>query len=281
MRIITPESPIQGAAHRRAGVGTITLFLTLCLIAGSIQAQEAQLFVPKVVTAAEYTKAEQFLMQNTNPLVYGASVRPTWLSDDRFWYVNHFVGGDEFVLVDPARGTRERAFDHEKVAAALARVLGTPVKPFELPFTSIEFSEDGKSFSFNVDRRRFSCDVQGESCVEKRVAEERTAQNTVVSPDGKRAAFIRDNNLWVRDVASGQETRLTWDGVQDYGYATDNAGWTKSDRPVLVWSPDSRKIATFKHDSRGVGEMYLVETMVGHPILHAWKYPLPGTIRSS
>jgi dipeptidyl-peptidase-4 len=96
------------------------------------------------------------------------------------------------------------------------------------------------------------------------------------SPDGKSVAFIRDWNLWVRDVATGRETPLTADGVKDFGYATDNAGWTRSDRPILVWSPDSKKIATFQQDQRQVGEMYLVDTKVGHPNLQAWKYPLPG-----
>jgi dipeptidyl aminopeptidase/acylaminoacyl peptidase len=43
-----------------------------------------------------------------------------------------------------------------------------------------------------------------------------------------------------------------------------------------LWSPDSKRIATFQQDQRGVGEMYLVETKVGHPTLQAWKYPLPG-----
>ena len=96
------------------------------------------------------------------------------------------------------------------------------------------------------------------------------------SPDGKRTVFIRDWNLWMRDVASGKQTALTSDGVKDFGYATDNAGWTKSDRPIALWSPDSKKIATFQQDQRGVGEMYLVDTRVGHPNLQAWKYPLPG-----
>jgi len=96
------------------------------------------------------------------------------------------------------------------------------------------------------------------------------------SPDGKSVAFVRDWNLWVRDVATGRETALTTDGVKDFGYATDNAGWTRSDRPILVWSPDSKKIATFQQDQRQVGEMYLVDTKVGHPNLQAWKYPLPG-----
>jgi len=96
------------------------------------------------------------------------------------------------------------------------------------------------------------------------------------SPDGKRTAFVRDHNLWVRELPDGAETQLTTDGEKDYGYATNNAGWTKSDRPVLLWSPDSKKIATFQHDSRKAGEMYLVDTRVGHPRLQAWKYPLPG-----
>jgi dipeptidyl aminopeptidase/acylaminoacyl peptidase len=98
----------------------------------------------------------------------------------------------------------------------------------------------------------------------------------VHSPDGKRTVFIRDWNLWIRDIATGKETALTKDGVKDFGYATDNAGWTRSDRPILVWSPDSKKIATFQQDQRRVGEMYLVDTVAGHPTLQAWKYPLPG-----
>jgi dipeptidyl-peptidase-4 len=98
----------------------------------------------------------------------------------------------------------------------------------------------------------------------------------VRSPDGTRTVFIRDWNLWVRDIATGAETPLTTDGVVNFGYATDNAGWTKSDRPIVRWSPDSKRIATFQQDQREVGEMYLVDTKVGHPTLQAWKYPLPG-----
>ena len=74
--------------------------------------------------------------------------------------------------------------------------------------------------------------------------------NEVMSPDGKKAAFIRNWNLWMRDIATGKETQLTTDGVENYGYATDNAGWKHSDRAILLWSPDSRKIATFQQDQR-------------------------------
>ena len=105
---------------------------------------------------------------------------------------------------------------------------------------------------------------------------QRNPSNAVLSPDGKRAVFIRDFNLWVRELPNGRETQLTKDGVRDFGYATDNAGWIRSDSPVVLWSPDSRRIATFQHDGRGVGEMYLADTRVGHPQLEAWKYPLAG-----
>ena len=61
-------------------------------------------------------------------------------------------------------------------------------------------------------------------------------------PDGKRAVFIRNWNLWVRDIATAEEKQLTTDGVTNYGYATDNAGWTHSNRAVAVWSPDSKSV---------------------------------------
>ncbi|MDM7922605.1 MAG: DPP IV N-terminal domain-containing protein [Pyrinomonadaceae bacterium] len=101
------------------------------------------------------------------------------------------------------------------------------------------------------------------------------AGSAVRSPDGKREVFIKDWNLWVRDVESKKETQLTTDGVKDFGYATDNAGWRKGDGPIVLWSSDSKKVATYQQDQRHVSDMYLVTTNVGAPKLEAWKYPLP------
>jgi len=97
-----------------------------------------------------------------------------------------------------------------------------------------------------------------------------------ISPNGNLAAYINNYNLWIRNIKTNTKTQLTFDGQKDYGYATNNAGWIKTDGPVLKWSPESDKIATFKQDARGVGEMYLTTTNVGHPKLQAWKYALPG-----
>jgi dipeptidyl aminopeptidase/acylaminoacyl peptidase len=97
-----------------------------------------------------------------------------------------------------------------------------------------------------------------------------------LSPDKKLAAFIRDNNLWLKTVATGEEKQLTTDGITDFGYATDNAGWQHSDAAILTWSADSKKIATFQLDQRKTGMMYLVSTTNRHPELEAWHYPLVG-----
>lgn len=104
----------------------------------------------------------------------------------------------------------------------------------------------------------------------------RGGENEVVSPDGKKAILIKDYNLYVKDITSGKLTQLSTDGIKDYGYATDNAGWKHSNAPILRWSPDSKKIATFQQDQRNSTDMYLVTTNVGAPKLEAWKYPLPG-----
>ena len=250
--------------------GFIFAVAAACLAAtfpGSAQTRAA-------VTVADYERAEKFLNYNTNPLVTNGAVRATWMPGDRFWYRNQTATVHEFIVVDAAKATRAPAFDHDAVARALTTVMGKPVSVAQLPFQQITLAADLQSFWFDSDLKRWTCDVRGRQCS----AADRPARvaNGVLSPDGTLAAFVRDHNLWVRDVDTGADRQLTTDGVKDYGYATDNAGWRFSERPVVAWSPDSRKIATFRQDQRKTGEMYLVNTTAGHPTLLAWKYPLPG-----
>jgi dipeptidyl aminopeptidase/acylaminoacyl peptidase len=240
--------------------------------AGSLVAQQVAPYRPTALTADAYARAERHLGANMGPLVLGGTVRPNWLEGDRFWYRNSIAEGSEFVLVDPARKSRARAFDHEGVARGLAAATGEAVQPHALPFETFEFATGG--IRVEVSGKAFLCDPGAGRCSED-PRTEGLGRNHVLSPDGAKAAFTRDFNLWVRDVATGRETQVTTGGVEDFGYATDNAGWTRSDRPVVLWSPDSKKIATFQHDSRGVSEMGLVSTEAGAPRIEVWKYPLP------
>ena len=247
---------------------------------------------PRPVTAADYARAEKFLAPAVSSLVVGGADAITWLPDERFTYRRSTLDGTEFILVAPAAKSRGPAFDHAKLAAALSAATGNTYDPKKLPFQTITLSPDAKTVVFDLAGKRWSYDVKSMKCVATGEASgagfrgggrgmrggggQPGVAPSVVSPDGKRAVFVRDWNLWLRDIATGQEKALTTDGAKDFGYATDNAGWAASDRAIVLWSPDSKKIATYQQDERNVGDMYLVETKVGHPTLRAWKYPLPG-----
>ncbi|HEX7937989.1 MAG TPA: DPP IV N-terminal domain-containing protein, partial [Gemmatimonadaceae bacterium] len=243
----------------------------------------------RTLTADDYARAERALITGTASLVTGTAGRPSWLPDGRFTYRATTVNGSSFWLVDPAKKTRVPAFDHARLAAAIS-AMGVRADADHLPFQSADLSADGKTLMYQAGgggfgggrggrggngSGRFTCDLTAYTCAALAMGPA-APPNSVTSPDGKRAAYIKNFNLYVTELATGRETQLTTDGIKDFGYATNNAGWTRSDTPVLTWSPDSKKIATFQHDSRGTSEMYLVRTGVGAPQLEAWKYPLPG-----
>ena len=242
------------------------------LLAGLAATGAAQ---TRAVTAEDYARAERFLGQHTNPLVDHAAQQVSWLDDGQFYYLDQDARGTRFIRVD-AMGRQAPAFDHARLAAALGKATGKPVSVDKLPVSG--YTLDGNRYDITVRGEHFTCTLDSEArCVAKPDAKGKEGDGPgVLSPDKRSEAFIRDWNLWSRDVASGKETQLTTDGVKDFGYATDNAGWVHSDRAILVWSPDSTKIATFQQDQRKTGEMTLVSTNVGHPKVDTWKYPLVG-----
>ena len=211
-------------------ISTLQITLFLLITASTVFAQQNAVYSPDAVTTADYDRAVKMLGFNTNRLVSRAGIRPNWLPDGRFWYSVSTATGSEFVLINPADGTRKTAADQKTLLAG------------------IENGDDTGRGNYLE----------------------------IASPDGKKIVFIRDWNLWMRDAVTKKEVPLTIDGIENFGYATDNAGWKHSDRPILEWSPDSKKIATFQQDQRAVSDMYLVTTNVGAPKLEKWKYPLPG-----
>ena len=232
------------------------------------------------VSVKDYERAESFLPFNTSQYIDHPAVHANWLSGDRFWYRDLNSQGNEFILVNPANGKLTVAFDQQKLAMELSTATGKTYEAGKLPFQTFTFSDDGKSIFFNANGKYWRCDLQNYKCEPANTgninSKESAKRNEVLSPDGTKAAYIKDYNLWVRDLNTGKQTQLTTDGVQYFGYATDNAGWKHSDNAIVRWSPDSKKIATFQQDERKAGDMYLVTTNVGHPTLKQWKYPLPG-----
>ncbi|HVI59691.1 MAG TPA: DPP IV N-terminal domain-containing protein [Luteimonas sp.] len=237
----------------------------LALAAGPALAQSAQ-----AVTMQDYARAEKFLPHNTAPLVDHVPAALAWLDDGQFVYRDHDANGDRFLRVDAATGGVVPAFDHVALAKALAKASGKPVKAEDLPIKDWTLRDDGR-IELSAFGKDWRCGLSGKAaCVERK------GEPGVRSPDGAKEAFVRGWNLWVRDLASGAETQLTTDGATDYGYATDNAGWKHTDNAILVWSPDSSRIATFRQDQRRTSEMVLVGTNVGAPKVERWKYPFVG-----
>ena len=170
------------------------------------------------LTAKDYEHAENFLSYNTESLVDRDSVRPHWLPGDRFWYRILTARGSEFIFVDPAKRTRMAAFDQQKLASALSTVSGKNYEASHLPFQAFRFSPDDRSISFLADGKQWKCDLQNYLCtmdtaragdsdsdIESgydRRSLRGNRRNDVVSPDGKRTAYIKEYNLWVRNIST-------------------------------------------------------------------------------
>jgi dienelactone hydrolase len=225
------------------------------------------------VTTADYKRAEQMLWQNTYDKVYHSVSAPTWQSNDQLIYRTRTADGLQYLLADPTNGQKTPAFDHAKLATSLSDIMERDIMANQLSLSDISLSADGQTMTYRAYGNRLQTNL---STYETQKLDPEKKWAETLSPDGQWAAYIKDYNLWVRNTDTDERVQLTTDGQKDFGYATNNAGWIKSDRPVLLWSPDSKKIATFQHDGRGVGEMYLYNTQVGHSDLKKWKYPMPG-----
>ena len=246
------------------------LLLGAMLVSGAVAGDAAA-----QVTEADYARAATMLADRTAPLVDHAVSGATWLDDGTLVYRERTEGATRVLRFDPAIGKAAPAFDAGALADAMnlaAGGKGKPVQADRLPPLQVSLATDGGLRLFGT-QGEFRCDAAGCRALEKAKS---GSEPGAASPDGTREAFIRDWNLWLRDLASGKETQLTFDGRPDYGYATDNAGWKHTDNAIVAWSPDGSKIATFQQDQRRTSTMTLVRTNVGAPKVEQWKYPFVG-----
>ncbi len=239
-----------------------------------------------------YERAEKFLPAQVSRLVRNLTIEPIWIDGtDCFTYRRQLPNqGKEFVLVDPERNTVQPAFDHARLAAALAsQPGGKAYTATTLPFERLTLSEKNGSLEFNLGGKPWRCSLADYKLgpgVEKDPSE-------LPSPDGKWMAFVRDHNLWVRSTADGRERALTTDGEEAYSYATAFTGidlisvrrFNRKIQAQAAWSPDSTRLFTHRIDLRNVGKQHLLQSIpdtgdkVGEarrPIIHSWSYAMPG-----
>jgi dipeptidyl aminopeptidase/acylaminoacyl peptidase len=194
-------------------------------------------------TLADYERARG-LRERFQALALNVVDRAAWVEKTgRFWYRRTVKGGAEFMLVDTDKLEKRPAFDHARLAASLSAASGEKFEPFKLPFFAPRFVDEGKAVEFEAAGSRWKCELEAYVCsrlgpVEPEVwpppwNSQYIAKEPSVSPDGKREAFVKDSNIFLRAKVSGDEKRLTTDGSEGDFYAGSS----------LRWAPDSKKLA--------------------------------------
>ncbi|MGA2261307.1 MAG: DPP IV N-terminal domain-containing protein, partial [Acidobacteriota bacterium] len=218
-------------------------------------------------TLADYERART-LRDHTQGLVYDSPERATWIEKShRFWYRKSVKGGNVFMTVDADTLTKQPAFDHERLAAALSTASGQKHAGITLPFSALTFVENGASIEFQTADAVWRCGLSSDVCVGVAVAPSRVntgrggqpaaggrggpqvEPQPRVSPDGKYETFIRGFNIWVRNRDTKREFQLSWDGTEADYYA-----WN------MQWSPDSAKLAAFRTQSGYKREVHYIQS---------------------
>jgi dipeptidyl-peptidase-4 len=99
------------------------------------------------------------------------------------------------------------------------------------------------------------------------------------SPDSRRVAYVRGNDLYVTELATGRATRLTADGSDDVINGTTD--WVYEEelglRDAFRWSPDSRRLAYWRFDQSAVPAYPVVNETAGqYPEVSVLRYPKAG-----
>ncbi|MGP0069994.1 MAG: DUF885 family protein [Isosphaeraceae bacterium] len=231
-------------------------------------------------------------------LVFKMRIAPHWFDgNNRFWYRNDLAGGArEFILVDTEHGTRAPAFDHKKLALALAFAANAQVyRADHLPFDEIEFVDDSKAIRFRVGDATWKCRLDSYECSKSKPGEETaaapapaaeaaasrrrrpqgsaegsdrpSASEEIRSPDRKWTAFVKDHNVFVRAAGQSEAIALTTDGKDGLGYGR------------ISWSPDSKTLLAFRIEPGERKEVYLIQSSPpggGRAKLRTRPYALPG-----
>lgn len=214
------------------------LFLLL-LLCGQLNAQNLK---------EKYSIADQY-GQKYNAGYYG-NITPSWIGDSHcFWYSVKTAEGTDFILVDAVKKTKKPAFDQVAMAKAMSAETGRKIEPLKQPFREISFSDDHRKIMFTVEGMKYTYDLAKKKVLNKVKEEgnrnrgghwggvnEENWTGATPSPDKKKEAYIKEGNLFVKDMETGKVTRLSYDGALGEYYSSH-----------IVWSPDSRKLVSCKY----------------------------------
>lgn len=246
-----------------------------------------------------YHRAEAFEHESlTESMVLNSQIFPHWIGNSHcFWYIRKSrrcegVSNEirkEFRLVNADNCTNIEAFNHSQLSDALTVASGESTTPDNLPIKELKLDILPLRVTFIAFEKHWIFDPFKKTCEEISV----NPSGWLLSPDGRKAAFLRNHNLWVRDIEHGDEKALTKDGEQYYaygalperlnliaGFSKTSLSWVNSVKPEVLWSPDSKKLLVVQTDERQVLSLptteYVPITGGVRPRGIQTKYALPG-----
>ena len=232
-------------------------------------------------TVEDYNRAYALREKYNAKHVLYAGVVPHWVDQtSAFWYVRQTEKGKEYVKVDAASKKRTALFDQQKMAAALTEKAGREINAYNLPLQNcrlnisldtLRFQLDGKFWAYSIKNNRLldegAIPPRGKERHWMEVDDEKEGR-PVTSPDGKWTAFIKNDNVYVREVATGKEKQLSQDGTLSNYYSS-----------YIQWSPDSKSVVSCRIRPVEKRYVYYVESSPAdqaQPKLHKQEYAKPG-----
>lgn len=240
-------------------------------------------------TLDDYRSADSFLPWNVEKLYSSGNVQPYFVAKrGTFLYDSVTRDGNTFFEVNPAAKTRVPVFDHAKLALALHAASGEQYDPKHLPLRSVDFTPDDRQVRLSLrGGGDWICDLASYVCTNPQYPG--AASHELPSPDGKWVAYVEGYNVFARSTESGEVAQLSHDGQENYDYGRDDYspdfllqnGDTPHKPPIsAIWSPDSRKLFTYRTDQRKAKLTYVLQSVAPNggmrTIPHAYPYPLPG-----
>ena len=156
------------------------------------------------------------------------------------------------------------------------------LSPNEAAFSYDGSFRDEEAFIYNIRKGSFSYGVNCPDRLPSKPEAGADELNAHYSPDSSRIAFTRHNDLYVREVAGGRETRLTFDGSDLIlnGYASwvyyEEIFGRASRYKAFWWSPDGSHLAFYRFDNSGVPYFPIYSPFGGGGSLNNTRYPMAG-----
>ena len=196
-------------------------------------------------------------------LALNTVIVPHWIDGENLWYRKRTEVGCQFILVDAKSKEKREAFDHKALASSLAKICQVEIDANNLPISCVRIVLEPCEVYFKAFDNDYRFDVLLQQCQSITPQLNMQSLEELISPDGKKIAFIREYNLWLRDVMSGEECPLTQDGTKSFSYANASAafGIAVSGNVQALWSPDSSTLFTVQVDTRQVKKSAVIHNV--------------------